>query len=50
MLAKGRGTKESLGGVRGLSGGLDWVSLFFSSSLGEDPLRCESGDPEQGCL
>lgn len=45
--ASGRGRKASLGGVRGLSGGRHWVIRAFSSSLGDDPLRCESGDPEQ---
>lgn len=48
ILASWRGTKVSLGGVRGRSGGLPWVIRDFSSSFGEDPLLCESGEPEQG--
>jgi hypothetical protein len=50
MLANGSGTNASLGGVSGLSGGRDCVIFVFSSSLGEDPLRCESGEPEHGGL
>lgn len=38
MLASGRGTKLSRGGVKGLSGGLDCVSLDFSSNFGDEPL------------
>lgn len=50
MLARWSGTKLSLGGVSGLSGGRDCVSRDFSSNFGDDPLLCESGDAEHGGL
>lgn len=49
IFARGSWNRDSRGGVSALSTGRD-VMRAFSSDFGEDPLRCESGDPEHGLL